>query len=281
MAVSGSYDFARTRNDIIKRALRKVGVVAQGDSPTAEQLTEATEALEEVVKSLSNKVFPFWLLKWKTKALNTASSEVTGTDSTIYTCILKHTSSTDNKPVTGKDWTTYWRARGSTGGAWADGTAYVNIGEFLPDAEVLSVSQAFIRRVNGSDHDLEIVSRSDYFGDTVDKYPEGLPSQLIFEVGLTPRIILYPIPNLTTDVLHYLAWVKMQDFDAAGNNPDVKISWVRTLVYLLTADLSDDYHLPLQERLTFKAEAEALLTEAKKHSTEPDSGQTIRPVYSR
>lgn len=52
------------------------------------------------------------------------SDEVTGSDAKIYTCISPHTATTDNKPVTGGDWATYWEQKGSVGGAWAAGTYY-------------------------------------------------------------------------------------------------------------------------------------------------------------
>ena len=53
-----------------------------------------------------------------------ASSEVTGTDSNIYTCVVDHVATTENKPVTGDDWGAYWRLGGSTGGTWTASTAY-------------------------------------------------------------------------------------------------------------------------------------------------------------
>ena len=36
---SGSTDFSVTRDDIIKRALRLVGALAQGETPTTDQVT--------------------------------------------------------------------------------------------------------------------------------------------------------------------------------------------------------------------------------------------------
>lgn len=53
-----------------------------------------------------------------------AADEVLGSDDKNYTCILKHTASDDNKPVTGADYTTYWTQSGSSGSAWVDGTSY-------------------------------------------------------------------------------------------------------------------------------------------------------------
>jgi len=51
-------------------------------------------------------------------------SEVTGTDTNIYTCIRNHTSSSSTKPITGSNWAFYWKQAGLVGGAWADATSY-------------------------------------------------------------------------------------------------------------------------------------------------------------
>lgn len=55
------------------------------------------------------------------------TSVVVGTDSDPYSCILKHTSSSDNQPITGADWPLYWQKNMSaTPAAWATATDYTN-----------------------------------------------------------------------------------------------------------------------------------------------------------
>lgn len=54
-------------------------------------------------------------------------SEVLGTDTKNYTCILNHTAAALNKPVTGANWATYWAQKGSSGGTWVDGSAYTAV----------------------------------------------------------------------------------------------------------------------------------------------------------
>jgi len=58
------------------------------------------------------------------------TSEVTGSDSLNYQCIMGHTSAAANKPITGQNWRLYWVQQGSAGSAWVTATAYTN-GEFL------------------------------------------------------------------------------------------------------------------------------------------------------
>jgi len=60
---SGSTDFSVTRDDIIKRALRLIGVLAQGETPSATQVTEAASALNGLVKAWQADGMPLWALK--------------------------------------------------------------------------------------------------------------------------------------------------------------------------------------------------------------------------
>lgn len=53
-----------------------------------------------------------------------ADSEVIGSDGLNYYCILPCTGVSNNKPVTGASWQTYWVQYGFDGRDWADGTAY-------------------------------------------------------------------------------------------------------------------------------------------------------------
>ena len=50
MTTSGTSDFNRTTIQIIKSALRKIGVLGEGETPSAEQEQTAREALNLLVK---------------------------------------------------------------------------------------------------------------------------------------------------------------------------------------------------------------------------------------
>jgi len=56
----------------------------------------------------------------------TLTSQVIGTDTLNYTCIVNHTAAAANKPITGGSYATYWTQTGSGGVAWVDGTSYIN-----------------------------------------------------------------------------------------------------------------------------------------------------------
>jgi len=63
MTTSGTTTFSVNRDDLIKGALRKIGVVAQGETPTTDQTTEAAFALNLLVKSWAADGMPLWALR--------------------------------------------------------------------------------------------------------------------------------------------------------------------------------------------------------------------------
>ncbi len=69
MATSGTTDFSVSRDDIIKRALRLIGVLAQGETPTTDQVTEAALALNGLVKAWQADGMPLWAIKERTVVL--------------------------------------------------------------------------------------------------------------------------------------------------------------------------------------------------------------------
>ena len=63
MSTSGTTTFSVTRDQIITAALRKIGVVAQGETATADQITEASVALNMMVKAWEADGMPLWALR--------------------------------------------------------------------------------------------------------------------------------------------------------------------------------------------------------------------------
>jgi hypothetical protein len=73
MATSGTTTYTTTASAIIKGALRLVGAISQGESPTAAQESEAMEALNMMTKGLAVKGLPLWRIS------NTQFNTVAGT----------------------------------------------------------------------------------------------------------------------------------------------------------------------------------------------------------
>jgi hypothetical protein len=73
MATSGDTTWTLNRDEVIKGALRKLGALASGGSPTTAQTTDAAEALNAIVKALHADGMPLW------KITNTSFTVVDGT----------------------------------------------------------------------------------------------------------------------------------------------------------------------------------------------------------
>ena len=272
MATSGVSTFNVTRSDIINRAFRLIGVKVKGSEISGEDSTIADMSLNSLVKTLSNQHKSLWTREWFTATLS-APSEVVGTDGNNYYCIKGHTSSSATKPVTGAEYTTYWKKGKSSGGVWADATAYTSTNEVTLDAKYNGIEKAFVREID-SDTPIDIISFQSYL-DLHQKFTEGLPTKItVDERYPTIKCYLYPYPDDYTNVIHLYGNRKIEDFLANADNPDFPIRWGNTLVYGLAYDLSDEYGLPLQERAWLGRKYE----EYKKFAIKDDA-QTVNPEF--
>lgn len=64
MALSGSYDFLSDRDSLIRGALRIVGALAEGQTPSTQQYQDAAEALNYLVKSWQAEGVPLWVRRF-------------------------------------------------------------------------------------------------------------------------------------------------------------------------------------------------------------------------
>ena len=84
MTTSNSSDFTISRDNIIKGALRLVGALALGETPTTDQVTEASESLNLLVKSWQADGMPLWARGSYNMALTLGTQMYTiGTGQTI------------------------------------------------------------------------------------------------------------------------------------------------------------------------------------------------------
>lgn len=297
-----------------------------------------------MIKSWQAENIHLWKVQWLTQTL-TASSEVTGTDSEVYTCIRGHTSNINNKPITGGNWNTYWKKTGSTGGTWVTATAYTAISDInlinsvtdslafaatptntitktgemyrftanrsitVSSAEnsnndgtykissvddntittseditttnadddtaivkevrpkIFGIEDAFVRTDDTNDTRLNIITRKDYF-EINDKTSEGLPNKIWFEDALIPKIHLWPSPDDSSDVIHFSAVTRLEDFDAGTDEPDFDVKWIEALTFGLAYKLSFEYGMASSERQFLLIESTSLKEMAKNDSNE-------------
>jgi len=85
MATSGTSNYSTTRDSLIKAALRACGAIAQGETPTADQYTEASEALNFIAKAFMADGMPLWAMKQYSVPLTSTSTYNIGDGQTINT----------------------------------------------------------------------------------------------------------------------------------------------------------------------------------------------------
>ena len=85
MTTSNSTNFSITRDQLISGALRIAGAIAQGETPTATQVTEAAEALNMLVKAMQADGMPLWAIKKYAVTLTATADYTIGVGSTVNT----------------------------------------------------------------------------------------------------------------------------------------------------------------------------------------------------
>ena len=63
MTTSGTYDFSVNRDQLITGALRLAGVIAQGETPTTSQVSDAAVSLNMMVKAWMADGMPLWAIR--------------------------------------------------------------------------------------------------------------------------------------------------------------------------------------------------------------------------
>jgi hypothetical protein len=106
MPLSGSYDFSVTRDTIIQAALRKLGVLGDGQTPTTAQYNNAAFSLNLMTKAWQAEGMPLWARKFLYLLPVTGTNEylVGPTAQATYHCVTSYRrndiATTINSPTT-------------------------------------------------------------------------------------------------------------------------------------------------------------------------------------
>lgn len=309
MAVSGTNTFSQTRNDIINRALSILGVKTRGRALTAEEVNEASDALNLFVKGLKSEGVYLWKYAEGTLFLtvgqesyaldgSTANATESFTQTTTSAAALSGATAIVVTNATGftagyfvgvmKDdgnifWTTVASVAGTTinlDNALTDdvssgATVYVYQTKITRPETITSARR---RDSSGYDTPLNELARSDYFN-LSQKKVTGQPTQFYYDKQLSyGTFYLYQAPDDATNTIKFTFQKMFFDFTTGNDNPDFPIEWAETLAFGLASRLSFDYGIDKTKAQLIKANADEMLRNLKGYDRE-DSVYFV-PTYN-
>lgn len=260
-----SRTYLQTASEIISRALRICGVLAEKQLLDEDQFDHGLIVLNGVINFLAEIDSLSWNRTWGTQTF-TASSAVSN-GGTYYRCIRSHTSSATSEPGVGADWRSWWYEDASVSGsavAWATATAYTCAGDFL-FTNAHTIVQAFLRYQN-YDYPLRL-TLFDQFLDSAYKYDEDIPVRFFFDKQNTYRVFLNPIPNsdvVSNGTLQILYLNFLPEAEFVGDPVPIPPGWVTPIAFLLAKDMAFEAGLSPERIAVIRSEADRLLAAVRR-----------------
>lgn len=297
MATSGSYDWSATRAEVIKDALQKVGGLGLGETPTADQSTQAAFLLNAIVKHWHTQGMPVWKLSQGYLLPQTdASSFTIGSSGDYCTNSYVHTTTTASASsgastitvdsatgisnsyyigVEQTDGTMQWTTvNGAPSGSTVTLTATLS-GNVSSGADVYVFQtkiqkpmkiQAAWRRTHAGNEVYDtpmILSERENFFDLSNRTAESTPTHWYYQPRRTDGVFhVYPRFSNGDAVIMFTYQSPFEDMDADANDFDFPAEWILPLTWELAYQLSPNYGVPPDERKAWKMEAKALKQEA-------------------
>lgn len=131
-------------------------------------------------------------------------------------------------------------------------TLVVGDADYDLDPKVLGILSATIRR-DSQDRTLTRIGMQEYH-EQPDKSSAGSPAQFCFDRQLTPRVILWPTPNSTSDQLRLLVLRQLQDISALNEDAEAPKRWTEAMCAGLAFKLAEKLQTATIDRLEMRAE---------------------------
>uniref|UniRef100_A0A6M3J3D4 Putative tail protein n=1 Tax=viral metagenome TaxID=1070528 RepID=A0A6M3J3D4_9ZZZZ len=273
MATSGSYDFSVNCQEIIKGALRLIGAIATGETPSAAELSDGKEALNMMIKAWQAEGIGLWLNREATLFLEYAersynlgptgdhcSVAVVKTEMKVAAASGAGTIDVDS--ITGisdgdyvgielddgtLQWTTVNGApagdtvtltAGLTDDAAVDNHVYTYTSKIPRPIEVIEA-----RRVYADDTEvpLQDVSRAEYMA-LSNKTSAGPPIQVYYDPQLTNGVLyVWQACDDVQERIRMTVKLPVEDFDANTDDADFPPEWLRALKFNLAVEIAPEY----------------------------------------
>ncbi len=298
MATSGSADFSVTRKEILEDAASELGVLALGQTLSANQITQGSRFLNMIVKQWQGKSdFAPGLKVWTRKratifleknkasytlgpggdhATNsftetTLSADAAASATSLTVSSITGISDADNIGIILNDGNVHWT---TVNGAPSGSTVVITTG--LPSAadsgktiwayttkitRPLTILNINTRDSNGNDSPMFPMTLDDYEA-IADKGAAGDATRYYYEQDrLTGELYLdYAIDDVTNTLkMTYLR--PIEDFDSATDEPDYPQEWFRPLVYQLAMDWAGSFGVGITVDLKLKRDESLMLAQ--------------------
>ena len=237
MSVSGTTSFVVTRDDVIQAAMRKLSVLEEGSTPTAQSVTNFSFALNLILKNWQKDGIKLWTIGNLTVPLQASKTSYSigpyGTTSDI----------TSDKPLK-------------------------VVGAFLRNTSTSPNIDMPMQILSRQEYNLLGSKFSTGLTNSI-YYEPGLLSGVV-------TIFMTPDTNTSTNYqLILVVQRSIMDVNLSTDNFDLPAEWYLPLQWALAAEMSSDYEKSLQDRAYFDQKAIYYKKEVEDWDVENTSVQFI------
>lgn len=299
MATSGSSDFSITRDNIIEDALSELGIFREGSSISGSEYTNtviySARALNRMIKGWVAQGTHIWTRteatvffdkETETYSLGTSGDESAENDDGLVETTLSAAEASGQTvlsltTVTGMSTSDViliemddGTMHSTTISSIDTSAVTVTIGTATDDAAAsgnavysyttvlerpLRIIDARLRDEDNLDRAMTRLSHSEYH-EINDKFTDGTPTSYYYDAQLaTGKLHIWPRPDNLKERLKITYYRLIEDFDAAGDNPDFPIEWADALVLGLASRLARAYGKDQKLISSLKLDAELAL----------------------
>jgi hypothetical protein len=294
MATSGSYVYNDNRNEIIKDAYAKAGILDPVETPTAEQITTASRALNRMIKSWHALGYKVWAFSevivfpvqgrmtytlgasgdracFKSDFSETTAGEAIESNETVITLDDASDFAIGDNIGFQNGSVLIWRTiiakssndvtiSSSLGVTLDSGViVYGYTNNIVKPMSIQTMRTQCGSGVSSGEYNCVKVGYTDYQMLTT-KSSQGIPSQFAYMPNISDGT-LYVYPTSADETQYYALSIQrpIQDFVSASDNPDFPIEWHRAIVYNLAKDLAVDFGIPTETYNRISVEADSAL----------------------
>jgi hypothetical protein len=297
MTTSGTTTFSRNRDQIIKSALRKVSAFESGETPDAESVNDASDALNTMIKHWQGNGVQIWRTteavlfpqlgqvrysigsastdhateSWVETALTTAAADGA---STVVLDSVTGVATTYKIGVQLDDGTLHWTTvNGAPSGTTVTLTAVLTDSAALGNRVIVYQTNLVrplkiisARRYNFAsaiDTPVEEMDRVEY-QDMPNKTSTGAVNSFYYDrrTNTSGYLYFWPAPASVDDAIKMTIARAIEDFTVAGDDADLPQEWIRAIEWGLADEIADEYDVPDPKRSRIERRAAQYLNEA-------------------